>query len=233
MLFVLLCYAGEFERADKQLDVLATQDEQSRTGTLIYHNLLSSEWERRKVYEGSSKPTLPLDPPRHTELRVKALQNLREGNQAEAEALIDEAGEISPTCRGKLNGEAFEGLRDYDDMLGDVLEIFASGRYIWMPLCRIRNIQFTEPETAIDTLWRQAQLEGTDGEVAEVHLPVLYQPSYANEHDAIRLGRMTDWTERGELYTGLGQHLFLAMRDGERFEESLLDFRSIELESES
>ena len=32
MLFVLLCFAGELERADKQLDVIASMDEKTMTG---------------------------------------------------------------------------------------------------------------------------------------------------------------------------------------------------------
>jgi hypothetical protein len=42
---------------------------------------------------------------------------------------------------------------------------------------------------------------------------------------------MTDWVERGELYTGVGQHLWLAVRGDERFEESLMDVRQLELDT--
>ena len=35
MLFVLLCFAGELERADKQLDVLAGRDEELRASTRV------------------------------------------------------------------------------------------------------------------------------------------------------------------------------------------------------
>jgi type VI secretion system protein ImpE len=230
MLFVLLCFAGELERADKALDVLANQDQKIQTGTLVYHQLLASEWERRKVYEDNTSPVLPPDAPAYASLRIEALTCLRAGDADAAERKLDEAVELTPECHGKLNGEAFEALRDYDDVLGSVFEIFAGGRYIWMPISQVRSMQFSEPETALDTLWRQVKLEDSDGVVADVHLPVLYQPSYGHDHDAVKLGRMTDWQERGELYAGVGQHLFLAIRGGERFEESLMDFRSLELE---
>ena len=230
LLFVFLCYAGEIERADKQLDVLADQDAKASSGALVYHNLLSSEWERRKVYEQTSRPVLPPDSPVWAERRIEALELLRDGDEAGAEARLDDAIDLTPDCSGKLNGEAFSGLRDYDDVLGSVIEIFAGGRYIWMPLTGIKSLALEAPSTAIDTLWRAAKLEDTQGEVADVHVPVLYAPSYAHDHDAIRLGHMTDWRERGQLYTGVGQHLFLAIRGDERYEESLLDFRHLEID---
>jgi type VI secretion system protein ImpE len=230
LLFVLLAFAGELERADKQLDVLADRDEQTRAGTLVYHSLLGAEWERRKVFEEHSRPILPPDAPEYASLRLAALEKLREGDTEAAEAEIVRAEECTPDLSGKLNGEGFDGLRDYDDLLGTVLEIFAGGRYIWLPMTRVRSLSVGEPATALDALWLPATLEDSDGTLADVHLPVLYQPSYRHDHEAIRLGRVTDWVERGELFTGVGQHLLLAIRGGERYEESILDLRHLEIE---
>jgi type VI secretion system protein ImpE len=231
LLFVFLCYSGDLERAEKQLAALADQDERARSGSLVYHALLSAEWERRKVYEREGRPTLPPDSPDFLHRRVEALERLRAGDETGAAAAVDQAIDTTPSCSGKLNGEPFSDLRDYDDVLGNVIEIFAGGRYIWMPLMRIKHLAFEEPRTAIDTLWRPAKLADTDGQSADVHVPVLYQPSYAQDHDAVRLGHMTDWQERGELYTGVGQHLWLAIRGDERIELSLMDVRQLELDT--
>ncbi len=231
LLFVFLCYAGELERAEKQLTALADQDERTRSGSLVYQGLLSAEWERRKVFEREGRPTLPPDSPDFLERRVEALERLRAGDEAGAAERIDQAIETTPSCPGKLNGESFQDLRDYDDVLGSVIEIYAGGRYIWMPLTKIRRLTFQEPKTALDTLWRPAKLADTSDQTADIHVPVLYQPSYAQDHDAIRLGHMTDWLERGDLYTGIGQHLWLAVRGDERFEQSLMDVRQLELDA--
>jgi protein involved in temperature-dependent protein secretion len=102
-----------------------------------------------------------------------------------------------------------------------------------MPITNVRRLNFTAPSTALDTLWRPAKIEDIDGNAADVHLPILYHPSYAAEQDAFRLGRMTDWQERGELYTGLGQHCYMAIREGEPVEYSLLDFENLEIETAS
>jgi type VI secretion system protein ImpE len=229
-LFVFLCYAGELERADKQLAVLAEQDERAAQGSLVYHALLSAEVERRRVYEGSARPTLPPDAPAFALRRVEALERLRAGDLEGAARHVDQAVESTPPCPGKLGGEAFTDWRDYDDVLGSTLEIFAGGRYIWMPLTRIKRVELEAPRTAVDALWRPARIEGTDGVTADVHLPALYARSYAEEHDAIRLGRVTDWREQGDLYTGVGQHLFLSIRGDERIETSLMDVRHLEFD---
>ena len=230
MLFVLLSFAGELDRADKQLDVLANKDDKVRTGTMVYHSLLAAELERSRVFEGKSKPVLPPDAPDYLELRLRALRSLIDGDPAGAEVQIDTALEQAPSCSGKLNGKPFDDFRNYDDVLGTVIEIYAGGRYIWMPISNIRMLEFKEPETAIDTLWRQAKLNDAEGNVADVHLPVLYQPSSTHEQGAIRVGRLTDWVEQGNLYTGIGQHLFLTVRGDEQVEKSILDIHSLEID---
>jgi type VI secretion system protein ImpE len=56
-------------------------------------------------------------------------------------------------------------------------------------------------------------------------VPALYPDSGSHPNDLVRLGRMTDWRQRGEeLYMGAGQRLFAV--DGE--EKPLLDLREVE-----
>jgi type VI secretion system protein ImpE len=233
MLFVLLCFTGELERAEKQLDVLFGQDEQSRAGSSIYHALLGAEYERRKVFEQSSRPVLPPNAPAYAQLRVEALELLRAGDPKAAEVKLDQAVEQTPTFSGRLNGAPFEGLRDDDDVLASVFEIFAGGRYIWIPMDHVKSLELREPGSALDTLWRPARLQDVDGEVADIHLPILYPGSYRHQQQGVRLGRVTDWVEQGELCTGVGQHLFVAIRDGEREELSIQDVKSFEFDEAS
>lgn len=230
-LFVLLSFEGELERAEKALDVIADLDPEIAPKSVIYRNLLLAEYERRKVFEGRGLPTLPPDAPAYANSRLEALRWLREGDLESAEKHVDQAVEETPAFTGKLNGEPFEALRDYDDLLASFFEVYAGGRYIWMPMTMVVSIEFEPPGTALDLLWRRAKLHDSDGDVADVHLPVLYQPSHASDNEAIKLGRMTDWVEQGPFYTGVGQHVFLAVRGEERFEESILDFKKFEIEA--
>jgi len=229
LLFVLLCFAGELERAEKQLDVLGRQDQKAQMGGLLYRSLLVAELERRQVFEGDARPVLPPDPPDYVEERLRALESLRAGDLDGLEKSIDRAVEQSPILSGSLDGREFEGLRDYDDLLGTTVEIFAGGRYLWMPLDRLQRLEISEPTTVLDTLWHPAKLRDAEGEEADVHLPVLYAGSYAHEKEAVRLGRVTEWIERGEYYMGAGQHILLVSRQGEVGEEPLLGIRKLEL----
>jgi type VI secretion system protein ImpE len=232
LLFVLLCFAGDLERAERQLDVMANQDEKMKSGGLVYRSLLAAELERRELYEKGKKPVLPPDPPPFVELRLAALARLRAGEEAEAETLIDQAVEAAQPVSGTLDGEAFDEIRDYDDILGSVLEVFAGGRYLWLPLERIRSLVFAEPTTAIDTLWPQAQLRDTEGDEARVHVPALYSGSHADADEALKLGRSSKWRERGPLYLGTGQRVMLTAAGGETSEHSLLQVRTLELGKE-
>ncbi len=49
-LFELLCFAGEFDRAEKQLDVLAQSGKQSELGALLYRAALHAERERQQFF---------------------------------------------------------------------------------------------------------------------------------------------------------------------------------------
>jgi len=55
-LFELLCFAGEFDRAAKQLDVLAEQDPKVELAAVLYRNLLQSHRQRENVFASGVEP---------------------------------------------------------------------------------------------------------------------------------------------------------------------------------
>jgi len=231
-LLALMAFNGELERAETQLDAIGQMDESTAPGRAVFQSLLAGEYERRKIYREGAQPTAPPDPPATLALRVGALHALQRGDRAEAERLLEEAMEGGVALAGKLNGEAFDGLRDYDDVLGQIIEVFAGGRCIWMPMERIRSLKIGEPKTHLDLLWAKAELVDAEGDQATVHLPALYEGSFEHAEEAIRLGRSQDWIECGQdLYRGAGQRLLLAtLGDAER-QVSLLDVRTLEIEA--
>jgi type VI secretion system protein ImpE len=229
MLFALLCFAGDLERAEKQLDVLAAQDERARSGGLVYRALLASELERRMVFSGKSKPVFPPNAPAYASKRLEALALVRSGEYEAAERVLDAAVAETPVPTGKVNGSAFSGFRDYDDVLGSILEVFAGGRCLWIPLDHVRRLTIGEPATALDTLWLPAQLEDADGETAQVYLPALYAGSHERDDAALRTGRRTEWLERGGLYAGAGQRIFLRGSQEGTEEIPALSLRSLEI----
>jgi type VI secretion system protein ImpE len=59
-LFELLCFAGEYARAEKQLSVLAEGSVEKETGAIVYYAALHAEKTRHELFE---KQTFPTDSP--------------------------------------------------------------------------------------------------------------------------------------------------------------------------
>jgi len=55
-LFELLCFAGEFDRAEKQLDILADLSKEAGMGSLVYRSALHAERLRREMFEKQMFP---------------------------------------------------------------------------------------------------------------------------------------------------------------------------------
>jgi type VI secretion system protein ImpE len=228
-LFVFLCFAGDLERAEKQLDALAIGDERLARGGIVFRNLLASELERRRVFEGRGQAVVPPGAPAYLAERHEALRLLCAGDAAGAQARFDQAIAHSPSVAGRIDGEPFDGLCDYDDLLGNVIEVFAGGRYLWLPLEHLRVLELSTPETALDTLWIPARLEDRDGATAQVHVPALYAGSHADPDARIRLGRETAWEERGALCVGRGQRVWISAAGDALSERAALSVRRIEI----
>src|ERR1700730_12608033 len=61
-LFEVLCFAGDYSRAKRQLDVIAQQDQSTESGVSIYRDALTAERARLGASE-DLLPTFLLQPP--------------------------------------------------------------------------------------------------------------------------------------------------------------------------
>src|SRR5262245_40083717 len=101
-LFELLAFAGELERARRQIEALKSEDPELEIATMAYRKLLDSEQARRQLFAAGLSPTFLVEPPEHVKLRLDAVNRLREGRPAEAKELLDRAnGALA--VRGLLN----------------------------------------------------------------------------------------------------------------------------------
>jgi type VI secretion system protein ImpE len=199
-LFELLCFAGEYDRAEKQLDVLAEAGPNSEMGALLYRGALQAERTRQELFQKKEYP------------------KPSGGTSAGTE-----------TVTGILNGKPFQTITDADPRLGPRLEVFAAGNYLWLSFEHLASIQIQPPRRLRDLLWTPAvvrvgpALKNT--ELGEVLLPVLSPFAWQHSDDAVRLGRITVWEEddSGEAVPA-GQKMLLV--DGEEF--PLLDIRQLE-----
>ncbi|MEO8340702.1 MAG: tetratricopeptide repeat protein, partial [Nitrospirota bacterium] len=61
-LFEVLCFAGEYERAERQLDVIGHQNESAGIGVEVYRQLLRADKSRQRWFAEGLRPTFLLEP---------------------------------------------------------------------------------------------------------------------------------------------------------------------------
>ena len=231
-LFVLLCWGGELDRAVLQMDALAQQNADFGMGAMVYRSLILAEAERAAALGREGNPLLPPDSPPHLETRLEALRAVRRGEPGAARELLERAESERGEVEGKIDGESFADLIDSDDLFGPVLEVFAGGHYLWLPIERVRTLELRAPKHKLELLWLPAELEDQSGERASVHLPALYAGSAAARDPALRVGNMTQWDEvGGALVRGAGQKVLVARAAAGDRDVSLRDLRLLEVTS--
>jgi type VI secretion system protein ImpE len=207
----LLCFSGEWERADKQLDLLGTQDPQAMVGIALFRHLLRAEQARQQFWSEGRLPEFLEQPSPWLRLHIDASIRLREGEPKEAKAMLAQAEEQRPKLHGTCDGQPFDDLRDLDDVTASFFEVLTSnGKYYWIPMERVESIDFREIVRPRDLLWRRVHMVVQGGPDGEVYLPTLYAGTHQQDDDKIRLGRATDWksAQDGPI-RGIGLRTFL------------------------
>lgn len=226
-LFELLCFAGQWDRAEKQLDVIGHQSMEAGIGVQIYRANIKAERDRARLFSDGFQPHFLREPPTYVDTLLAAINRMREGNLKEARETLDRAEEERPALLGRFNGKQFQDFRDYDDWVGPVLELIVKDKYTWLPFEQMKRMEIPAPKQLRDLIWAPASIEALDGTVGEVYIPCLYVGSSEQADDQVKLGRMTDWAEMGEeVYRAFGLRLFLV--DDE--DKSLFEGRSIEFD---
>jgi len=186
-LFELLCFAGEYDRARKHLDILAGQGPDSATGALLYLAALNADRMRTDLFEKRDYPEVhDSDQPVSGTLNGKPFQALEDADPRIGPRLeIYAAGQVMwlPLAHvASLEMEAPKRLRDL----------------LWSPALLHTGPAFK------------------DKELGEVLIPALAPLSFRHKDDAVRLGRATVWEEQenGDIIP-FGQKMLLV--DGEDF----------------
>lgn len=211
LLFELLSIGGEWERALKQLDVIAHGDAVAEIGIQVYRNNIAASHLRERLFAEGVAPHFFSEPPAYVDRHLAAINAVR-GNEAEqARELLDEAEEMRPSFAGRADGAAFDDFRDADDRTAPVIEAIVSDKYTWIPFEQIELLEVRQPQQLRDLVWCPAHVELKNGTIGEVFLFALYQGSHEHNDMRVRLGRMTDWEPIGDVVErGVGLKLFLA-----------------------
>lgn len=199
LLAQLLCFEADWDRADNQFDTLGQQNSELLIGTKLLRQLVRAEIARRQFYTEGRMPELAGDADDHISAILDALICLREGKHADAAKRLAPVHQHTDQLKGRINGKDFVGGRDLDDISSAYFEVLTTnGKFYWLPMDKVININFRGYEKLQDRIWRSGaiQVEGFTTE-GEVYFPVNYwcEPNAwaAQADDQIKLGRKTDW----------------------------------------
>lgn len=185
-LFELLCFAGNHDRAEKQLDILSSGSPERGMGVLLYRSALHAERVRAEMFR---KQSFPLDSAPAGEvtgaLNGKPFTSIEDGDpRIGARLEVFAAGQytwIPWQHVASLKIEAPKRLRDL----------------LWIPAVLRTSEAFRGQE------------------LGEILLPALTPLSFDSADEELRLGRATDWVEQPDGdYLPVGQKMVLI--DGEQ-----------------
>jgi type VI secretion system protein ImpE len=164
-LFELLAFAGSYDRAEKQLDVLAKEGPDGPLKVLPYRAALQAERIREHMFDTGDFPTSAAPAPVAGTLDGRAFTSIEDADpRIGARLEVMAGGRYLWIPFAYLSGVRIEPPKNLRDVR-------------WMPAQVVTN------ESARSM------------ELGEVLLPSLSPSAWRSEDAELRLGRATDWTE--------------------------------------
>jgi len=166
-LFELLCFAGSFDRAEKQLDILSDANSQAAAGALMYRSALHAERTRRELFAKQAYPEASVTAAQAGTWNDGSFTDLRDADPrigSNLEVFI--AGGytwIPMKYMERLEIEKPENLRDL---------LWARARVQTSAAFRLQDL-------------------------GEVLIPVLAPFSFEHADEAVQLGRESVWVSNG------------------------------------
>jgi type VI secretion system protein ImpE len=186
-LFELLCFAGDHDRAEKQLGVLAAESQDAGMGALLYRSALHADRTRQRMFSQGEYPRSGRDPPPIAgKLNGTPFESLQDADpRVGARLEVFAAGEYMWIPLEHVTSVQVEPPRRLRDLL-------------WIPAV-VRGA---------------SALKGFD--FGEVLLPAMAPLTWQHPDGEVRLGRVTEWAEVDDgAQVPVGQKLLLV--DGHEF----------------
>lgn len=181
-LFELLCFAGEYDRAEKHLSILADASQGASMGSLLYRSAIHAEKNRQQMFLDRTYP-----------LSTSAAEFCGTRNGASFSSFCDADERIGNSLEVFAAG-SYTWI---------ALEQIAS---IEIPKpSRLRDLLWAPAVVTTSPAYRALEL-------GEVLLPVLSPLSWKSSDDSVRLGRSTIWEKGGDrepAFIPFGQKMFL------------------------
>jgi len=102
----------------------------------------------------------------------------------------------------------FTDLRDYDDGIGQMFELFVGNGVTYAPMELVKHIEIKAPSQFIEQLAFRVVVTTKTGEVINGFMPLLYAGSTTAGAPTIRVGRETKFDHIGSACRALGQRDF-------------------------
>lgn len=222
-LFQLLCVAGEWDKARRQLEALAKLSPKAQMLAVVYGQAIAAEFVRAAAFAGKARLE-QLVASEWAEGLVRALDCYAKGEAGRGTEIRDAALEAAPDTPGSLDGAAFDWIADADGRFGPAFEAIIAGRYGIVPFDAVERIESEGPKDLRDIVWYPVQIAFRTGQSVAALLPARYPGSEQAADPAKRLGRATSVADSPWGQAGSGQHLWV-LSDGQ--ERGLLSVRSL------
>ena len=227
-LFQLLAVQGSWERALTQLNVAAEMNPETLAMAQMYREAIRCEVLRAEIFAGKRSPLIFGEPPQWIGSLVESLRLTAAGSHQAAGQLRAQAYDAAPATSGRIDEQPFAWIADGDSRLGPVIEAIVNGRYYWIPIQNIKQIDVEEPADLRDVVWTPVHFTWANGGAMVGVIPTRYAGSESADDELVRLARKTLWGEaEGDAYLGLGQRMLVT--DAGEF--PLMNVRKIELDA--
>lgn len=178
-MFEALCIAGELDRAEKHLNLLAGANEQAKIGAILYFSAIHAERERHAMYKAQAFPKSIANSKVSGTLNGKPFTDIRDAdNDLGARIEVFGAGSYMWVQFEHIASIRIEKPKNLRDTL-------------WTPAFIKTGPRF----------------QGTD--MGEVLLPAIYPFSFTYPDESVWLGRQTLWVEDEGTSYPLGQKMLL------------------------
>jgi type VI secretion system protein ImpE len=179
-LFELLCFAGQYDRAEKQLSVLSQGTPEAQLGATMYYAALHADRERNELFQKQAFPETEVSDQLTGTLNGKPFSSFRDADP-------DISARLEVYAAGAYLWIAFRHIASLQ--MGVPRKLRDT---LWAP-------------AAVTTA---ESFQGT--ELGQVLIPAIYPFSWKNPDEHVWLGRETAWGEddQGNEYPS-GQKLFL------------------------
>jgi type VI secretion system protein ImpE len=179
-LFELLCFSGQYDRAEKQLGVLAQGGKETEMGAVLYYSALHAEKMRHSMFQKQEFPKAAAAPSPRGTLNGKPFESIADADPEVGSRLeVYAAGAylwIPFVHIASVNIEPPQKLRDT----------------LWTPAFVLTGPSF----------------QGTD--IGQVIIPAIYPFSWKSDDQSVWLGRSTEWVADDEGHDfPIGQKTFI------------------------